>query len=94
MVKIKWKSIGQRILEWLLSVWKGFVGGLKHLPYAFYIQVHPFDGFFRLKNEQSRRSIPCAVILYAIGYFVNIEKTAYRIFVCRYGSSVAAQYFI
>ena len=48
MVKIKWKSIGQRILEWLLSVWKGFVGGLKHLPYAFYIQVHPFDGFFRL----------------------------------------------
>ena len=71
MVKIKWKSIGQRILEWLLSVWKGFVGGLNHLPYAFYIQVHPFDGFFRLKNEQSRRSIPCAVILYAMEYKNN-----------------------
>ena len=74
MVKIKWKSIGQRILEWLLSVWKGFVGGLKHLPYAFYIQVHPFDGFFRLKNEQSRRSIPCAVILYAMLAISSILK--------------------
>lgn len=66
MVKIKWKSVGQRILDWLLSVLRGFVDGLKHLPYALYIQVHPFDGFFRLKNERERRSIPCAVIIYVL----------------------------
>lgn len=65
-----WKALGLKIV---MSVWSGlkrfglgFWKALKHIPYYLHVTIHPFDGFFRLKNEERRRSIPCAVIVYAL----------------------------
>lgn len=65
-----WKSLGLKIV---MSIWSalkrfglGFWKALKHIPYYLHVTIHPFDGFFRLKNEERRRSVPCAVIVYAL----------------------------
>lgn len=67
---IDWKALGLKIV---MSIWSalkrfglGFWKALKHIPYYLHVTIHPFDGFFRLKNEERRRSIPCAVIVYAL----------------------------
>lgn len=65
-----WKALGLKIV---MSVWSGlkrfglgFWKALKHIPYYLHVTIHPFDGFFRLKNEERRRSVPCAIIVYAL----------------------------
>lgn len=35
----------------------------KKLPYAFYVLVHPFDGYYDLKNDPKRKSVNTAVLL-------------------------------
>lgn len=67
---IDWKALGLKIVMGIWSALKrfglGFWKALKHIPYYLHVTIHPFDGFFRLKNEERRRSIPCAVIVYAL----------------------------
>ena len=41
----------------------GTVETLKRLRYAFYILVHPFDGFYDLKNDPRRKTVAGAVVL-------------------------------
>lgn len=67
---IDWKALGLKIV---MSIWSalkrfglGFWKALKHIPYYLHVTIHPFDGFFRLKNEERRRSVPCAIIVYAL----------------------------
>lgn len=67
---IDWKALGLKIVMGIWSALKrfglGFWKALKHIPYYLHVTIHPFDGFFRLKNEERRRSVPCAVIVYAL----------------------------
>lgn len=49
-----------------IRFWNGLIVALKKFPYFFYCLVHPFDGFYDLKNDPKRRNIPGAVILYIL----------------------------
>jgi hypothetical protein len=52
----------------------GTLETLKRLKYAFYILVHPFDGFYDLKNDPRRRTIPGAIVLLVLLAFTTIFK--------------------
>ena len=62
------KKIGFSILYALsragMAIVNFFKDAFKHMPYAFHVVIHPFDGFFRLKTEKRHHSVPCAVLLY------------------------------
>lgn len=52
----------------------------KRLGYAFYILAHPVDGFFDLKNDPKRRTVPGAVfllVMLAISSIVKRQLTGY-----------------
>ena len=67
-MKIDAKKIGLSVLHklalWGIAVLYFFKNAFKHMPYAFHVVIHPFDGFFRLKTDPRRHSVPCAVLLY------------------------------
>ena len=67
-MKTNAKKIGFSILYALSRAGRAianfFKDAFKHMPYAFHVVIHPFDGFFRLKTETRRHSVPCAVLLY------------------------------
>lgn len=68
--QINWKNlavkIGLAIWGFIKRVGLGIWDAIKHLPYFFHVVIHPFDGFFRLKTEERRRSVPAAIILFAL----------------------------
>ncbi len=50
------------VLGHLKNFWHGFVEMLKRGLFAFQIFGHPFQGFYDLKNDPKRRSVPAAVM--------------------------------
>lgn len=61
-MKTNAKKIGFSILYALSRAGRAianfFKDAFKHMPYAFHVVIHPFDGFFRLKTETRRHSVP------------------------------------
>ncbi len=58
----------------------GALETLKRLRYAFYILIHPFDGFFDLKNDPKRRTLPGAIVLlifYALTHIIRRQTLGY-----------------
>ena len=62
-VKKVFKTIGDCIVD-----------AFKKLPYAFYVLVHPFDGFYDLKNDPKRKSVNTAVLLMILLAFSAVFK--------------------
>ncbi len=42
------------------------VDAFKKLPFAFYCLIHPFQGFYELKNDPRRKSVNTAILLYIL----------------------------
>lgn len=62
--------IWAKLKQFGLAVWDG----LKHIPYCCYCLSHPFEGFFRMKEEKRKQSVAAAIILYAFLVFSAIAK--------------------
>lgn len=62
--------IWAKLKQFGLAVWDG----LKHIPYCFYCLSHPFEGFFRMKEDKRKQSATAAIILYAFLVFSAIAK--------------------
>lgn len=62
----KLAGIGNWFKNFGIKFWNGLVVSLKRFPYFFYCLVHPFDGFYDLKNDPKRRNIGGAVILFIL----------------------------
>lgn len=54
--------IWAKLKQFGLAVWDG----LKHIPYCFYCMTHPFEGFFRMKEDKRKQSMAATIILYAL----------------------------
>ena len=61
-----WAKIGAKLLAFVKAIGHFFVDAFQHLPYAFYVQIHPFDGFFRLKADPRHVSVPCSTLLFVL----------------------------
>lgn len=59
-----------KIKQFGLIVWDG----LKHIPYCFYCLTHPFEGFFRMKEDKRKQSMAATIILYALLVLSAIAK--------------------
>ena len=62
------------------KLWQGTKSTVKRMGYAFYILVHPFDGFFDLKNDPRRRSVAGGVvwlIIYAVVALLRFQSMGY-----------------
>ena len=66
MTQNKLANVGNWFKNLGIKFWKGLVVSIKRFPYFFYCLVHPFDGFYDLKNDPKRRNIGGAVILYIL----------------------------
>ena len=62
--------IWSKIKQFGLAIWDG----LKHIPYCFYCLTHPFEGFFRMKEDKRKQSMAATIILYAVLVFSAIAK--------------------
>ncbi len=62
-VKKVFKTIGECIVD-----------AFKKLPYAFYVLIHPFDGYYDLKNDPKRKSVNTAVLLMILLAFSAVFK--------------------
>ncbi len=62
--------IWAKLKQFGLAVWDG----LKHIPYCCYCLSHPFEGFFRMKEDKRKQSVAAAIILYAFLVFSAIAK--------------------
>lgn len=62
----KLASVGSWFKKIGVKFWNGLCVSLKRFPYFFYCLVHPFDGFYDLKNDPKRRNIGGAVILFIL----------------------------
>ena len=60
--------IWAKLKQFGLAVWDG----LKHIPYCCYCLSHPFEGFFRMKEDKRKQSVAAAIILYAFLVFSAI----------------------
>ena len=54
--------IWAKLKQFWLAVWDG----LKHIPYCCYCLTHPFEGFFRMKEDKRKQSMAATIILYAL----------------------------
>lgn len=54
--------IWAKLKQFGLAVWEG----LKHIPYCCYCLTHPFEGFFRMKEDKRKQSMAATIILYAL----------------------------
>lgn len=54
--------IWAKLKQFGLAVWDG----LKHIPYCCYCLTHPFEGFFRMKEDKRKQSMAATIILYAL----------------------------
>ena len=62
--------IWAKLKQFGLAVWDG----LKHIPYCCYCLTHPFEGFFRMKEDKRKQSMAATIILYALLAFSAIAK--------------------
>ncbi len=62
----KLKGFGIWLKDIAIKFWKGLVVSIKKFPFFFYCLVHPFDGFYDLKNEPKRRNIGGAIICFIL----------------------------
>ena len=62
--------IWAKLKQFGFAVWDG----LKHIPYCCYCLSHPFEGFFRMKEDKRKQSVAAAIILYAFLVFSAIAK--------------------
>lgn len=67
-------SVGSMLAQWFPKFGRGVKTTLKRMGYAFYILVHPFDGFFDLKNDPKRRSVSAGVVWLVIYGVVSIIR--------------------
>lgn len=58
----------------LPKLWTGIKTTVKRMGYVFYILVHPFDGFYDLKNDPKRRSVAGGVVWLAIYALVDLVR--------------------
>ncbi|MBO5248963.1 MAG: YIP1 family protein [Clostridia bacterium] len=64
----------------LPKLWTGIKTTVKRMGYVFYILVHPFDGFYDLKNDPKRRSVAGGVawlVIYALVDLVRFQNLGY-----------------
>lgn len=54
--------IWAKLKQFGLAVWDG----LKHILYCCYCLTHPFEGFFRMKEDKRKQSMAATIILYAL----------------------------
>lgn len=54
--------IWAKLKQFGIAVWDG----LKHIPYCCYCLTHPFEGFFRMKEDKRKQSMAATIILYAL----------------------------
>ena len=54
--------IWAKLKQFGLAVWDG----LKHIPYCCYCLTHPFEGFFRMKEDKRKQSMAATILLYAL----------------------------
>lgn len=54
--------IWAKLKQFGLAAWDG----LKHIPYCCYCLTHPFEGFFRMKEDKRKQSMAATIILYAL----------------------------
>ena len=54
--------IWAKLKQFGLALWDG----LKHIPYCCYCLTHPFEGFFRMKEDKRKQSMAATIILYAL----------------------------
>lgn len=60
--------------------WSATKTTVKRMGFAFYIVVHPFDGFFELKNDPKRRSLSAGVVwmvIYGIVSVIRFQSLGY-----------------
>lgn len=65
-----------KIRQFGLAVWDG----LKHIPYCFYCMTHPFEGFFRMKEDKRKQSLSATLILYfllVVSAIANQQLTSF-----------------
>lgn len=48
------------------KIGNGIVDAFKKLPFALHCLVHPFDGYYELKNDPKRSSVNTAILLYIL----------------------------
>lgn len=68
--------IWAKLKQFGLAVWDG----LKHIPYCFYCLTHPFEGFFRMKEDKHKQSMAATIILYvllAVSAIAKQQLTSY-----------------
>ena len=68
--------IWAKLKQFGLAVWDG----LKHIPYCFYCMTHPFEGFFRMKEDKRKQSMAATIILYvllAVSAIAKQQLTSY-----------------
>ncbi len=68
--------IWEKLKKFGLCIWDG----LKHIPYCLYCMTHPFEGFFRMKEDKSKQSLSCAILLYlflALSAIIKQQLTSY-----------------
>lgn len=68
------------VLPALGRFWTATKEALRRMPYAFYILFHPFDGFFDLKNDPKRRSVPAGIlwlVIYAVVAIIRRQTLGY-----------------
>ena len=77
-VKTAFINFGKWFKGFAIRFWKGLIVALKKFPYFFYSLVHPFDGFYDLKNDPKRRNVPGAVILFILLAFSAVISKQLR----------------
>ena len=68
--------IWAKLKQFGLAVWEG----LKHIPYCCYCLTHPFEGFFRMKEDKRKQSMAATIILYvllAVSAIAKQQLTSY-----------------
>lgn len=79
-------NIGIWFKNLAIRFWKGLKVSIKRFPYFFYCCVHPFDGFYDLKNDPKRRNVGGAVILFILLAFSAVLSKQLRgyLFITKY----------
>lgn len=73
-------DLGVGIRKFFPWFWKSSKVTFKRMMYAFYILIHPFDGFFDLKNDPKRRTVSGGfvwLLIYALSVLIRRQTLGY-----------------
>lgn len=73
-------SVKKALAAFFPKAWQAIKTTFKRMGYAFYVMVHPFDGFFDLKNDPRRRSVSAGVmwlIIYGVVVIIRKQSLGY-----------------